>query len=302
MKSHGTLLRVCFFCGWLFSFTSQTQAQTALYKTFESIADNLKGKLGVSVWHLEKGESVSYQGDQKFPMQSTYKFPIAMVMLHQIDQGHFTLSDTITIDTSEYIPAAGHSPLRDQYPKGVRLTLQSIIEYNVSKSDGTACDVLLRLLGGTAAVEKQLRQLGIQDMDIATTEMVQVAHDTIQYQNGSTPEAMNMLLRLFHEGNYLSKSSQDLLQQYMSVSNPWFDRRIKSLLPTGTEVIHKTGSSRTYDGLTRATNDIGVITLPNGSHLAISVFVSDAYEPQEKRERAIAEVAKAAYDYWVRRE
>ncbi len=282
--------------------SNQIYSQYALNKQFENLADTIKGNIGVSALHIETGESISFNGDEKFPMQSVYKFPIAIVMLHEIDKGKFSLDDTLIINKNEYIPEAGHSPIRDKYPSGAKLTLEDILEYNVSHSDGTACDVLLRLLGGTERVEMSIHDLGVKNIAISTTEMVQVANDTIQYQNWSTPKAMNKLLEIFYAGGYLSKESQGLLLEFMSISNKWFDRRIKGLLPAATKLAHKTGTARTYNGLTRATNDAGIITLPDGSHLAISVFISDSYDSQQKREMTIARAAKKAYDYWIERE
>ena len=61
-------------------------------------------------------------------------------------------------------------------------------------------------------------------------------------------------------------------------------------------VAHKTGTSRTVDGVTAATNDVGLVTLPNGRHLAISVFVPDSGANDAVREEVIAKVAKAAWD------
>lgn len=283
----------------LFLLVHTSSSQNILETRFNQIADSLKGNLGVSALLIETGESISYNGDKKFPMQSVYKFPIAMEMLHQIDLGKFSLEDIIKIDKAEYIPLAGHSPIRDVYPEGVHLSIRDILAYNVAQSDGTACDVLLRLLGGTQKVNSHIHALGVDSIAIATTEMIQVANDTTQYQNWSTPVAMNKLLRIFHEGSYLTKSSKGILIEHMSVSNKWFDRRIKGLLPKEIKVVHKTGSSRTYNGLTRATNDAGIITLPDGRHLAITIFISDAYDSQEKREMVIAKVSRAAFDYWV---
>lgn len=282
-------------------FTNQLVSQNALQRQFEQLADTIKGNIGVSALNIETGESISFNGNEKFPMQSVYKFPIAMVMLNEIDNGNFSLKDTILINESEYIPTAGHSPIRDKYPNGIKLTIKEILEYNISQSDGTACDVLLRLLGGTDKVEKSIHALGVKDIAISTTEMVQVANDTIQYQNWATPNAMNRLLEIFQNGNYLTEQSKNLLLGFMSVSNKWFDRRIKRLLPKETKLAHKTGTSSTYNGLTRATNDVGIITLPDGSHLAISIFISDSYDSQKKREMTIAQAAKSAYDYWTRK-
>ena len=75
-------------------------------------------------------------------------------------------------------------------------------------------------------------------------------------------------------------------------------KRIKGLLPDGTVVVHKTGTSSTVNGVMAATNDVGLVTLPNGRHIAIAVFVSDSPANDVIREEVIAKVAKAAWDKW----
>jgi len=105
------------------------------------------------------------------------------------------------------------------------------------------------------------------------------------------------LLRALHEGQGLSESSQALLRKLMT-QTPTGLQRIKGLLPDRTVVAHKTGTSRTVDGVTAATNDVGLVTLPNGRHMAISVFVSDSGANNAVREEVIAKVAKAAWDEW----
>lgn len=274
--------------------------QNTLEKQFEQISKSISGNVGACAMVIETGETASFNGDKQFPMQSVYKFPIAMAILNQVDKGNFSLDEIIHIDKSEYIPENGHSPIRNKFPNGANITLRNLIRYNIEESDGTACDVLLRLLGGTKNAEQYIYKLGITDIAISTTEMVQMAVDTIQYQNWVTPKAMTQLLKTFYGGEKLSEKSRALLLKYMSVSLPWFDRRIKGLLPPGTKVAHKTGSSRTVNGLAATTNDVGIITLPNGTHLAISVFVSDSYASDNDRNLAIAKISKAAFDYWAK--
>jgi beta-lactamase class A len=79
-------------------------------------------------------------------------------------------------------------------------------------------------------------------------------------------------------------------------NSPTGTDRIKGLLPSGTVVMHKTGSSGTDGGLTYATNDIGLITLPDGRRLAIAIFVTDSKSDEATREAVIARIAKAAYE------
>jgi beta-lactamase class A len=72
--------------------------------------------------------------------------------------------------------------------------------------------------------------------------------------------------------------------------------RLKGALPAGTAVAHKAGSSDVDEGIAHATNDIGLITLPDGRRLAIAVFITDSKADEVARERVIARIARAAYD------
>jgi beta-lactamase class A len=59
---------------------------------------------------------------------------------------------------------------------------------------------------------------------------------------------------------------------------------------------HKTGSSGTHGGITAATNDMGLITMPDGRKLVIAVLVTDSPADEATRDGVIARIAKAAYD------
>jgi beta-lactamase class A len=65
-------------------------------------------------------------------------------------------------------------------------------------------------------------------------------------------------------------------------------------------VAHKTGSSGPNpEGITAAVNDIGIVTLPNGKHYAISVFISRSEENKVVNEGIIADISKIVWDYFV---
>ena len=243
---------------------------------------------------LETGESVSLNGNQRFPMQSVYKFPIAMAVLAQVDQGKLKLDQQIRVEASDIVQG---SRILDRNSLGVELSLTELLKYMVSESDNTACDVLLRLVGEPKIVTQYLRGLSVNDIASANTEK-ELGQDTaVQYRNYATPDAIVVLLRTFQEGQGLSKSSQALLRRLMTETSTGLNR-IKGLLPEGTVVAHKTGTSSTVNKVTAATNDVGLVTLPNSRHLAISVFVSDSMADDTTREEVIAKVARAAWDEW----
>jgi len=275
------------------------QPGDALRLEWENIAGAVQAKVGAAAMVLETREACELQGDARFPMQSVYKFPIAMAVLHAVDTGALSLDAKILVLKSDLVPQGLRSPIRDRHPQGnVSLTLGEILRLAVSESDGTASDVLLRLAGGPQRVTSFLRGLGVEGMMVATSEREMARAEDVQYRNSATPKSAVKLLRLFYQGKDLSAASRTLLLQWMTETQTG-SHRLKGMLPPGTAVAHKTGTSGTVGELTAATNDIGLITLPDGRHLAIAVFVSDARAQESARESVIARIARSAWDHWV---
>ncbi len=275
---------------------SNIERNNELRDRIEQISQVAQGRVGVTATVLETGESVTLNGDQQFPMQSVYKFPIAMAVLAQVDQENLKLDQKIRIEASDVVQ---ESRILEENSQGREFLLSQLLQYMVSESDSTACDALLRLIGGPQRVMEYLSSLGVNDIVVANTENeIQFGQDpTLQYRNSATPDAAVNLLRAFYEGRGLSDSSQASLRQWMTETSTG-PNRIKGLLPEGTVVAHKTGTSATVDGVTAATNDVGIVTLQNGRHLAIAVFVSDSRASGTIREGVIARVAKATWDEW----
>jgi beta-lactamase class A len=145
-------------------------ATTPLADQFAKLAEPAQGKVGAAAVLVETGESAAVAGNQRFPMQSVYKFPIAMAVLHQVDSGALRLDQPVTVERADMVPPGYHSPIRDRFPTGVTLHLRDLLRFMVSESDGTACDILLRMAGGPAAVTEYLQGLGIQGIAVATSE------------------------------------------------------------------------------------------------------------------------------------
>lgn len=266
----------------------------------QRIARAAQGRVGVAAAVLETGESVALNADHRFPMQSVYKLPIGMAVLRQVDRGVLRLDQKARVQPSDFVSARQHSPIRDAHPRGgVELSVRDLLRFMVSESDGTACDVLLGLMGGPTAITRYLRGLGVTGIVVANTEKEIGSDESTQYRNWATPKAAVALLRALHEGRGLSQSSRALLLRLMTQTSTG-PRRIKGLLPARAVVAPKTGTSRTVNGRTAATNDVGLVTLPNGRHLALAVFVADSRANDAAREGVIAKIARAAWDHWQR--
>ena len=268
-----------------------------LRATIAQLARESRGTLGVGVELLDTRERV-VAGTHRHPMQSVYKLPIAMAALDLVDRGTLRLDEMIDIPASIYVTPGQHSPIRDKYPDGARLSLREILRLNTSESDGTACDVLLKLIGGPDKATAYFRRIGVTEMIAATTELEIGRDQRAQYRSWSTPAGALSLLRVVHEGRVLSDTSQALLMGFLTETTTGL-KRLRGELPAGTVVAHKTGSSGARDGVAAATNDIGIVTLPNGQHLAVAVFLTDSRADEASREHVIARVARAAWETWV---
>jgi beta-lactamase class A len=274
--------------------------QTTLRQQIEQILSNKNLKVGVSVIGANGRDTLSINGDVRFPMQSVFKLHIALVMLSEIDKGRFSLDQKIEIQKKDLLPDL-YSPLRDQHPEGAILPISEIMSYTVSMSDNVGCDILLRLLGGPQAVEKYFVNKGFAQVKVKYNEEQQQGNWDLQFENWTTPKATSRLLKMFFENKrkILSQRSYDFIWQVMK-STETGKNRIKGLLPVGTVVAHKTGTSgqNKVTGITAAVNDVGVVFLPDGRYYFISFFVGESKEDAQTNEKVIAEISKAVWDYF----
>ncbi|HEU5052972.1 MAG TPA: class A beta-lactamase, subclass A2 [Hanamia sp.] len=286
----------------LFLFTSSfvtSQKTVSLRKQIEQLLATKNARVGVSFSGIEKQDTLTINGSSHFPLQSVFKFPIALKVLHLVDQKKLSLDQKIYIPKSDLLPDTW-SPLRDKYPDGnVKIPLAEIIRFMVSESDNNACDILLRLVGGAKTVNDYIHELGIKNIAIRYNEEEMHREWNVQFSNWTTPVATTRLLKLFYDGKILSAKSYDFLWKVMCETSTGKER-IKGQLPTGTLVAHKTGTSGTNaQGITAAINDIGIVRLPNGNHFVISVYVSNSKENTQTNEKIISDISKLVWDYFV---
>jgi beta-lactamase class A len=115
----------------------------------------------------------------------------------------------------------------------------------------------------------------------------------VDLRDTSTPDAMASLLARIQRKDLLKPESVELLLDGM-LRNQDGDTRLKAMLPAETVLAHKMGT------LGRTTNDVGIIKLPESAgHVAIAVFVKSSEKERPEQERAIAQIARAVYDYFL---
>jgi beta-lactamase class A len=313
------------------SVNAQARADESLKRLEREVARLSKlsgGTMGVAAIHLETGRRVSLNGAEAFPMASAFKVPIAVQLLTRVDQGEIGLDQMVEIKQSDLHPGSG--TLTELFNKpGVALSVRNLLELMLLISDNSATDIALRLAGGPAAVTARMRALGCEGIRVDRSTAVLIG-DWLGVANlppeekwtpatwmllaaavkpedraaaakrfdadprdTSTPDAMARLLERIQRKDLLKQNSGELLLDILRRCKTG-EARLKGLLPQGTVVAHKTG---TIGG---TTNDVGIITLPDGAgHVAIAIFVKASEKEIPARERAIAEVARAVHDFFL---
>lgn len=294
------------------------------------LAEAARGTVGVAAYHLETGRGFTLNGDERFPMASTYKVPIAVRILSMVDAGELALGDMVEIEQRDvYLTASTISDLIDD--PGLHLSIHNLLEMMLQTSDNIATDVLMREAGGAAAVTAHMAAAGIEGIRVDRPTWALIANwlgaaevseanriDPGPYRelleaertdadiaalnaafnpdprDTSTPAAMAELLRRIWERELLSEESSALLIDIMYRCRTG-EGRLKGVLPPGTQVAHKTGT------IGQTTNDVGIIDLPgDAGHVVAVVYIKEsAIETYADREPVIAHIARAIHDYFV---
>lgn len=303
-----------------------------LGREIELYAARAGGRVGIAVRHLETGIELSLRGDERFPMASVYKIPIALTLLEQVACDAVSLDDSVPIGAADLRTGSGYIYRHHRRIKA--LTVRELLEYMLTESDNTASDLLMRLCGGPEVVDARLQSLGVTGVRVDRYEALMSLH--YSGVDAAPPDSMWTMSALWHlkqqvpmerreesaaaflddpRDTATPRGMVDLLARIWRLEALGADEtsrlleilkrvrtgsdRIPGRLPEGTPVAHKTGTWTTAFGITAAVNDVGIITLPDGSHVAIAVFVKGSNRGPRRIERTIAALARAVYDYWT---
>ena len=300
----------------------------SLSDTIAGIVEKADIQAGAAVWHIESGEKVDVNGEQPFPMASTFKIPILAAACQLLAAGALSLDTRVPLEDVDKSLGSGILPY---FESGLQPTVRDLLTLMIIISDNTATDIVVDLLGGAPAIEETMRRLGLPEISFKLNckELLRhlfppevaelpkedihkyaikndILRDSLAFSQGpennvSSANAMNGLLE---------KMSGDLFPEdiravaFDILHKQQFNVRLSRFLPLGVKVAHKTG---TIGGIR---NDCGIITLGADSHVIASLFVEWDEAPVWNKpaahhqrvyevETAMGEIGRAAYDAFM---
>ncbi len=287
----------------------------------DAITKGFDGRVGACIQDA-KGLQCT-RGDERFSMQSVVKLIVGTAVL---DDDRFRINQPITIFRKDLSLAV--QPIAKLVgPDGYKTTIGDLIRRTIIDSDSAACDILIAKLGGPKEVDAFLKRKGIPGIRVDRDERhLQTETNGIQWRDEfvdpqlleqaiqkvpeskrlaaykryatdprdtSTPKGMVDFLTRLANGELLPAERTAFILQAMEECATFPDR-LKAGVPSNWKIAHKTGTSGSRQGLTVATNDVGILTAPDGRKLAVAVFVADSKASAADRAAIMAKIAKAA--------
>ena len=295
-----------------------------------TLGTSFDGQVGIAVMDLTNGWTVSWNGDDHFPQESVAKLWTVIAALDAADSGHLQVDEEARLTWDDL--SVFHEPIGDRIGRrGYKTFIAELVRAAIVDSDNAANDFLVRRLGGTRAVQDAIRRKGISGIaagvqqrelqarmaglawrpELDGGERLEAARSRLdpsvreaamrRYladpEDGASPLASVRALKALAEGKLLAPDSTERLIRLMH-STVHGEERLNGGLARGWTLAHKTGTGQHLGPLHVGTNDIGILTAPDGRAYAAAVFEGSSTAPLIVREGLMRRVAEAIVETW----
>lgn len=234
--------------------------------------------------NLDSNQTVAHRDNDMFAVCSTFKAYLAARILQKAQHGELRMTDTLRVDPAAVLP---NSPVSG--PKaGSSLPLDELCRAVLQRSDNTAANMLLTVIGGPPAITGFARSIGDDRTRLDRWETELNSALPGDPRDTSTPRALGGGFRAILTGDVLDEAHRRQLEDWMRAN---VTSSMRAGLPPGWATADKTGS-----GDFASTNDIGIAFAPNGERILLAIMTrtrSDNANAEPLRE-LIAEVATLA--------
>jgi beta-lactamase class A len=241
------------------------------------------GRLGVAAFNTADGRQLLHRADERFPLCSTFKMMLAAAVLARDPS---LLDKRIRYEKSDLVP---HSPVTGKHV-AEGMTVEALCEATLQYSDNTAANLLMKQIGGPAAVTAYARSIGDSEFRLDRWETELNSAIPGDLRDTTTPQAMAKSLQKLVMGEALPLHCRRQLKDWM-IGNTTGATRIRAGVPAGWIVADKTGA-----GDYGTVNDIAVIWPPGRPPMLLAVYVTLPGKDDKARVELHGEVAKVAIE------
>lgn len=268
--------------------------KTGLEKELTAIADSAKGDVGIAL--IYDGDTLTVNNDAIYPMMSVFKLHQAVALCRMFEENGTSLDSVMTLRRSELDPDTWSPMLKDHTGDEISLPMRRLLEYTLIESDNNASNEMFVRLMSPAACDSVIAGIIPRgSFEIRFNEAEMQADHSRAYSNRTSPLGAAILIDRLFTDTLVGKSYQGFIKSALMRCQTGPDKISAALSETeGLTIGHKTGSGyRDENGRLAASNDVAFVTLPDGRHYALAVFVKDFDGTDAEAAATIARISAA---------
>ncbi|MGW3452146.1 Exo family class A beta-lactamase [Streptomyces albidoflavus] len=243
-------------------------------------------RLGVYAYDTGSGRTVAYRADELFPMCSVFKTLSSAAVLRDLDRNGEFLSRRIfyTQDDVEQADGAPETGKPENLANG--MTVEELCEVSITASDNCAANLMLRELGGPAAVTRFVRSLGDRVTRLDRWEPELNSAEPGRVTDTTSPRAITRTYGRLVLGDALDPRDRRLLTSWL-LANTTSGDRFRAGLPDDWTLGDKTGAGR-YG----TNNDAGVTWPPGRAPIVLTVLTAKTEQDAARDDGLVADAAR----------
>jgi beta-lactamase class A len=196
------------------------------------------GTLGVELFDTASGLSVGLNQHRRFGHASSFKFSLAALLLQRHAAGLIDADSHVTWTQADMMH---HAPFTSER-LATGATLRELARATQTTSDNPAANILLRELGGPAALTAFWRSIGDEVSRVDRYEPEMNLVPATEFRDTTTPAAMARTVAKIVYGDVLPEAERAELKGWMVATETGLNR-VRAGLPEGWVAGDKTGTS-----------------------------------------------------------
>lgn len=269
-----------------------------LEDSLRRIADECPGRMGIALL-TENGDTVTVNNADKYPMMSVFKLHQAVALLHDMDKMELSPDTVVRISRSELNAKTWSPMLKEHSGDTIDISVMNLLQYTLTQSDNNASNYLFRHFTDVTATDSFVSSvIPRESFRIGVTEDDMWRDHSRCIDNYSTPLGAAMFIYRLYTEPVISEMSQSFICRTLRECATGQDRIVAPLLgKEGVSIGHKTGSGYRENGVLMAHNDVAFVTLADGRHYSLAVFVKDFRGDEKAASEYIARVSETVRTY-----
>ncbi|WP_032115777.1 class A beta-lactamase [Candidatus Arsenophonus nilaparvatae] len=283
IKSVGLILFITAVCS---NANAYTINDTELANIVKQEEKKLNSRIGVAVIDTANKVTVSYRGNERFPLNSTFKALLCGMLLNQVDNGKIVLTESVQFEKGQLV---AHSPVTEKFIAPLSMNWKQLCAAAISYSDNTAANLIEKKVGGPTSFTRFLRSIGDRVTRLDRFEPELNSAIPGDKRDTTTPVAISQTLQKLVLGDVLQPSSRQQLRQWME-DDKVANALLRSVLPAQWKIADKTG---TGDHGSRSI--ISLVWPEKRQPLIVSVYITQTKATLAQSNEAIARIGKAIF-------